>query len=221
MVYFEPMFGCLFQIFKLFFVLTVPFLTLIRGSVYCHTALDWSPWMSIMGGIGMTSLVLMIYFTALFGRIAGRVGSAKSLKNRWIFILILLIGFSAHGLFFLSSENVKQSDVKDEYVSLHPLLRNAVSTLIWFDKDLVMTDAKRAPEDYKRMGLKTAKHSLHYPQEDGYVYAMDLRTNYRSELRNNLTQTYFQIMGFNTLRHGGTADHLHISLPCKYKPGGI
>lgn len=131
------------------------------------------------------------------------------------------MGFAAHGLFFLSSKNAKQSQVKQEFVSLHPILRIAVSTLIWFDQDLVMTDAKRAPEDYKRMGLKTAKHSLHYPQKDGYVYAMDLRTNYRAEWQNKLTQLYFRIMGFNTLRHGGTADHLHISLSCKYKPGGI
>ena len=183
--------------------------------------MDWSPWFSVMGGIALTSLVLMIYFTILSGKISGKIGSPRSLKNRWIIICVFIMGFAVHGLFYFSSENAKQSKVQKEFVSLHPILRIGVSTLIWFDKELVMTDSKRAPEDYKKMGLKTAKHSLHYPQKDSYVYAMDLRTNNRAEWQNQLTQLYFRIMGFNTLRHGGTGDHLHISLYCKYKPGGI
>ena len=215
------MLGCIFQLFRILFILIVPFLALVRGSVYCHTYMDWSPWFSVMGGIALTSLVLMIYFTILSGKISGKIGSPRSLKNRWIIICVFIMGFAVHGLFYFSSENAKQSKVQKEFVSLHPILRIGVSTLIWFDKELVMTDSKRAPEDYKKMGLKTAKHSLHYPQKDSYVYAMDLRTNNRVEWQNQLTQLYFRIMGFNTLRHGGTGDHLHISLYCKYKPGGI
>jgi len=42
---------------------------------------------------------------------------------------------------------------------------------------------------------------------------LDLRTIGRSERRNRLTAAYFQLMGFRTLRHLGTADHLHVSLP--------
>jgi hypothetical protein len=49
-------------------------------------------------------------------------------------------------------------------------------------------------------------------QEDGYVHAMDLRTEGRTELRNRGIQLGFWLLGFSTLRHVGTADHLHVSL---------
>ena len=41
----------------------------------------------------------------------------------------------------------------------------------------------------------------------------DVRTRYRSGLRNNLAQIYFEIIEFDTLRHSGSRDHLHVSLP--------
>lgn len=211
----------LFHIFRILIILTLPFLALIRGSVFLHHHYDFPPYSSLIGGVIFTSIILLIYLSVTFGKISGKVGGPKALKNRWIFVLILVLGFSIHGLFFLSSDNTKHVEVKKEFQSLHPILRVAVSSLIWFDKELVITDASRKPEDYKKMGLKSAKQSLHYKQKDGYVYAIDLRTNNRSELRNDIIKTYFYLMGFNTLRHGGTGDHLHISLSTKYKPGGI
>jgi hypothetical protein len=80
-----------------------------------------------------------------------------------------------------------------------------------------LTDATRKPEDYKSMGLPTNKHSLHYKQIDGYAYAIDIRTNNRSELRNIFLPVYFYILGFKTDRHIGTGDHLHVSMPCRYR----
>jgi hypothetical protein len=70
----------------------------------------------------------------------------------------------------------------------------------------------RQPEDYERMGLSTNGASLHYRQADGYAHAVDLRTRGRSPGRNILIRLYFEAMGFDTLRHVGTADHLHVSL---------
>src|SRR6266567_1436245 len=55
--------------------------------------------------------------------------------------------------------------------------------------------------------------SLHYVQRDGYAHAADLRTAGRGELKNRLVQVYFWSMGFATLRHVGTGDHLHVELP--------
>ncbi len=89
----------------------------------------------------------------------------------------------------------------------------AVATLILADDELVVTDLSRTPEDYAAMGLPVYEASLHYPQEDGYVHAMDLRTMGRPGWRNMLTQNYFRLLGLRTLRHVGTADHLHVSLP--------
>jgi hypothetical protein len=40
-----------------------------------------------------------------------------------------------------------------------------------------------------------------------------VRTNGRSKATNLLVELYFILMGFETLRHVGTADHLHVALP--------
>jgi hypothetical protein len=81
------------------------------------------------------------------------------------------------------------------------------------DESLLITDLSRHPSDYEAMGLSVNPQSLHYPQADGYVHALDLRTKGRGEVRNLLMQGYFAALGFRTLRHEGTADHLHVALP--------
>lgn len=98
------------------------------------------------------------------------------------------------------------------------MLRLAVSTLIHIDKELIITDADRQPEDYKKMGLKSKKLSLHYKQNTGYSHALDLRTSGRPIWKNLIVQNYFRLMGFRTLRHVGTADHLHVSLMSHQNP---
>ncbi len=109
---------------------------------------------------------------------------------------------------------MKTPALQETYTALHPLLRFGVSTLVLVDRDLVVTDTAREPADYERMGLPTRVYSLHYRQEaTGYVHAVDLRTQGRAPWRNTLVQVWFDAMGFSTLRHVGTADHLHISLP--------
>ncbi|HKL89393.1 MAG TPA: hypothetical protein VJ884_10350, partial [Salinibacter sp.] len=87
------------------------------------------------------------------------------------------------------------------------------ATLLLVDEDLLITDLSRHPSDYADMGLPVNPRSLHYRQATGYTHALDLRTKGRGYLRNLLTQGYFSVLGFRTLRHVGTADHLHVSLP--------
>jgi hypothetical protein len=103
--------------------------------------------------------------------------------------------------------------VRGYYASLHPVLRLALSTAMLADRDLVITDLARRPEDYPAMGLAANDGSLHYVQRDGWAHAADLRTAGRSEIASRLLQLYFWSMGFATLRHVGTADHLHVELP--------
>ena len=124
-------------------------------------------------------------------------------------------------MFFISSDNIKSEGLRKEINELHPILRMGVSTFVLMDGDLIITDASRVPEDYNKMGLKTIKNSLHYKQKDGYAYAIDLRTTRRSEWRNQAMTIYFKLLGFNTLRHTGTGDHLHVSLNCHYRKGAI
>lgn len=95
---------------------------------------------------------------------------------------------------------------------MHPILRVAISSVTLADGDLVITDIERVSGDYETMGLPVNPHSLHYRQESGYVHAVDLRTRDRSEIRNYIIQISLDLMGFRTLRHVGTADHLHVEL---------
>ncbi len=65
------------------------------------------------------------------------------------------------------------------------------------------------------MGLPLYEGTLHFKQADGYAHAVDLRTLGHSAVRNFLMRGYCGVMGFRTLRHVGTADHLHVSLPIR------
>lgn len=81
------------------------------------------------------------------------------------------------------------------------------------DREAVLTGVGRTVEDYLKMGLPVNESSLHFKLADRYVHALDLRTTGRPEWRNRLTYGYFRAMGFRTLRHMGTGDHIHVSLP--------
>lgn len=96
---------------------------------------------------------------------------------------------------------------------MHPILRVTLATLSLADRNLVVTDIQRSEKDYEKMGLPKMDNSMHYIQQNGYVHAADLRTAGRSELRNRMTEGMFKILGLRTLRHTGTADHLHVYLP--------
>ncbi len=113
----------------------------------------------------------------------------------------------------MSGANAKSRETSDEIGSLHPYMRLAIGAAVIADDALLLTDVAREPDDYGEMGLATRATSLHYVQDDGYVHAVDMRTEGRTELRNGLTRLYFHALGLRTLRHVGTADHLHIALP--------
>lgn len=211
----------LFQLIKVLLILILPFMILVRGTVYVHDHYDPGARLSIIAGVLITSVVILVYVLSVSRMITGSVSTGNALKGKMFFSLLLVGGFVFHSLYFISPTNFKDPALKSEIRSLNPILRLAVSTLVLIDKDLVITDTNRVPEDYRKMGLPSKKSSLHYEQKDGYAYAIDLRTNGKNVIRNKLTQWYFDLMGFNTLRHGGTADHLHVSLPCHYRPGAI
>jgi len=156
---------------------------------------------------------MFIYFSFFYGKMTGRIGNFDSLKRRALIAFLLVLVYAVQGLLFMNNKNLKSPELKKEMMNLHPILRLGLSTLVFLDQDLVITDATRVKEDYKKMGLSSNSKSLHYKQAStGYAHAVDLRTKGKSELRNNLVKYYFEILGFNTLRHVGTADHLHISL---------
>lgn len=195
----------------LFLALTiVPFFILIKTSIYLNVDQGLNEWVALMGGIGVTVFILLMYVTMLFRKV-------KNKKLLFRFGLggvgALVGGFCLYGLLYLSSVNAKSDSVKEVYRSLHPILRVAVATTTLAENELVITDIKRTVEDYDKMGLPANQSSLHFAQEDGYVHAVDLRTKGHSEVRNFLLTNSLRLMGFKTLRHVGTADHLHVSIP--------
>ena len=202
----------------LFLIVFLPFLVLIRGAVLIHIRYNPGAYLSLLAGVMMTTILLTLYLTFIHERWSNQKGDLRSYKNRAIVVLVFLMGFCVQGLFFISSSHMKEGVLKEEIRHLHPIIRVALNTIVFIDKNLIITDAGRRPEDYMKMGLPSKKTSLHYRQKDGYAYAIDLRTNKRTWLRNFLLRSYFRIMGFRTLRHTGTADHLHVSLKCHYLP---
>jgi hypothetical protein len=192
--------------------LSLPFFVLVRGSMYAYQSMGWGTWSSIGLGVFGTVVVFSGYATWLWRRLNG--------EGRWPQIvrpvLIAVVGgYSMYGLLYLSSANVKDPDIRDDYLSLHPLMRLASSTYFLFDRNAVVTDLERTAEDYLAMGIPINEASLHFKLEDRYVHAMDLRTLGRSPSRNALTVAYFRIMGFRSLHHVSSADHLHVSLPVR------
>lgn len=208
----------LYYIFKIILLLSLPFISLVRGAVYLYEHQNYGSWNSIFGAAIVTTFLLIIYMLFFYGRITGKVGSLK--RKLWL-AMILVIGYGVHALYFFSDQNAKHASVQKEFTSLHPILRLSISTIIHLDEGLIMTDANRQPEDYRKMGLKSKRNSLHYKQKNGYVHAFDIRVKNRSWIRNGLLQLYFKAMGFNTLRHGGTGDHLHVSLTSRDRPWAI
>jgi hypothetical protein len=152
--------------------------------------------------------LVTIYASSLLHTLTGR--SRVLLIAKWV-ALPLVVFYCGFSLLYLSRVNAKP-EVRAYYRTVHPHLRLALSTWILVDDKLVVTDMRRAREDYARMGLPVNETSLHYRQRDGWVHAVDLRTANRGWFRNRLVQVYFWGMGFNTLRHAGTADHLHVDV---------
>jgi len=208
-------------IFFILFIAVIPFILLIRLSIWFHIEFQYAAYVSIITAIFAVATLLFIYFSFIHTSITGKFGDYSGVKRRYIIALLFVVLYSGHALFFISGSNIKSKELASEFQNLHPILRLGTSTLTLIDKKLILTDAERAPEDYRKMGLPTKRNSLHYPQSDGYVYALDLRVNGRSELRNSLVKLYYTLMGFNTLRHAGTGDHLHISLHNHDRPGAI
>lgn len=216
--------GIAFLLWPVKFVLglVLPFFLLLRGSVTLYVFTEWNPYLCILIGAIGAMVALYFYLSWILGHI---VSSKKNVERvRKINLRLVLItvgGFCLYAIMYLAAGNAKTSTIQEEYGNTHPLLRLGISSFIIFDRDLVVTDLTRKVIDYESMGLAKKKKSLHFIQSDEYVHAVDLRTNNRPEWRNTLLNWYFQLMGFRTLRHVGTADHLHISLMIHDNPQAL
>ncbi len=194
---------------RLLVIVALPFVVLVRGSVFFYEHGRVPAWIAVPTAAALTIAVVTIYASWLVRTLTGRRSKALMLA-RWV-ALPLVLFYCGYSLLYLSRVNAKP-DVRAYYTSVHPLLRLALSTWILVDPNMVVTDMRRAREDYPRMRLPVNESSLHYRQADGWVHAVDLRTARRGWLRSRVLQLYFWVMGFDTRRHVGTADHLHVEL---------
>ncbi len=185
------------------------FFLLVRGGVFAYQQWGLEAWPALAVSTGATVLLLALYAWSA----SRRLGAGKRLRKFMTRMAALVgVAFVVYSLVFIAGANVKSEEVRAEYSVLHPLLRTAVSVFLLADGGAVITDAGRTPEFYTRMGLSVNESSLHFRQDDGFVHAIDLRTVGRPEWRNSAAELAFRAMGFHTLRHVGTADHLHVSL---------
>ncbi|HYL21475.1 MAG TPA: hypothetical protein VEU74_06925 [Gemmatimonadales bacterium] len=194
---------------KTVLVALLPFFALVRVAVFLYEREGWPTALALAGGTACTAAVVTAYGAWIWHRLTGRVRLALVARR---VALPFVVAYCIYALVYLSAANAKSERVREYYASLHPLLRVALSTLILADRDAVITDLARRPEDYAAMRLPRNDGTLHYVQQDGFAHAADLRTAGRGVVRNRLVQLYFWSMGFSTLRHVGTADHLHVEL---------
>jgi hypothetical protein len=191
-------------------ILVLPFLVLVRGAVFFYEHGRVPAWLALLTAALLTVAVVTAYASWLSHQLTGQ--RRVWLLAKWVAVPFVVF-YCGYALLYLSRVNAKDEPVRAYYTTLHPLLRLGLSTWILVDPDIVVTDTRRSREDYPRMKLPVNEASLHYRQADGWVHAVDLRTGAgRGWLRSRVVQVYFWAMGFDTLRHVGTADHLHVEL---------
>lgn len=190
--------------------IVVPFVVLVRTSVYTYETYRFNGWLALSMGIVATILLLMGYSLYISYRYRNRIRIHKYIVRG---IVILVVAYTLYGVLYYSSLNTKTDQIRSYYRSLHPIMRVALATITVADSNVLVTDIRRQPGEYTRMGLPINRQSLHYMQSDGYIHAVDIRTKGRAEWKNWLTRAAFYLSGIETQRHVGTADHLHVYLP--------
>lgn len=200
----------LFNIFAGAGITLLPLFLLIRGALYAWQYWQLNAWLSLGLSAGCTAMLLSLYVVLLVRWISGSWKFSKWIPRTTGLVILV---YCCYTLFYISSLHTKTEEVRSHYLSLHPVLRVTTATFALFDDELIITDTKREAADYERMGLPPNQNSLHFEQDDGFVHAIDLRTKNRSAFQNAVLRFTFRAAGFNTMRHTGTADHLHVSVP--------
>jgi len=157
--------------------LSLPLFVLVRGSMYAYQSMGLGTWSSIGLGVFGTVVVFSAYATWLWRRVTDERRLPRIVQHM---LIPVVAGYSIYGLLYLSSGNAKSPELSDGYTSLHPLMRLGASTYFLFDREAVVTDLGRTPEDYLRMGLPINEASRHFKLEDRYVHA-DGSSHHRPE----------------------------------------
>ena len=201
-------------------LLCLPFWLLVRGCLWLAVDRGWPPGLALVGAAALATVAVAASTCWLGARIVPRPrGRWRGWRVAVTLAACAVIVFAGHSLVVLSELHAKGPAERAEYSELHPTLRLAIGSLRILDDRVLVTDVARRVEDYAGMGLPAPSRSLHIEQSDGFVHAIDLRTLGRGAIHNALLRLYFEAMGFDTRRHVGTADHLHVELPSRRLAG--
>ena len=185
------------------------FAILVRGSVFSYDTWAFGASLSLVSAVLMTvPLLLLGAWVIIRGR--GIVRRVQLMLIRGaIMITFIYIGYA---VLYVASTNAVPDKIREEYQTIHPLLRLAASPVIIFDPSAFRHPDGSVLEDYRLMGLSANEANLHFVQKDDLIHSLDLVTDNRSEWRNRAIELGFWAFGFHSLRHRGLGDHLHVSL---------
>ena len=185
------------------------FAILVRGSVFSYDTWAFGASLSLVSAVLMTVPFLLLgAWVIIRGR--GIVRKVRhTLIRGTISIAFIYIGYA---VLYVASTNAVPDEIREEYQTIHPLLRLAASPVIVFDPSAFRHPDGSVLEDYRLMGLSANEANLHFAQKDDLIHSLDLVTDNRSEWRNRAIELGFWAFGFHSLRHLGVGDHLHVSL---------
>ena len=185
------------------------FAILVRGSVFSYDTWAFGASLSLVSAVLMTVPFLLLgAWVIIRGR--GIVRKVRhTLIRGTISIAFIYMGYA---VLYVASTNAVPDEIREEYQTIHPLLRLAASPVIVFDPSAFRHPDGSVLEDYRLMGLSANEANLHFVQKDDLIHSLDLVTDNRSEWRNRAIELGFWAFGFHSLRHRGLGDHLHVSL---------
>ena len=185
------------------------FAILVRGSVFSYDTWAFGASLSLVSAVLMTvPLLLLGAWVIIPGHgIVRKV--RRTLIRGTISIAFIYIGYA---VLYVASTNAVPDEIREEYQTIHPLLRLAASPVIVFDPSAFRHPDGSVLEDYRLMGLSANEANLHFVQANDLIHSLDLVTDNRSEWRNRAIELGFWAFGFHSLRHRGVGDHLHVSL---------
>ena len=185
------------------------FAILVRGSVFFYHTWALGVPLSLVSAVLMTvPLLLLGAWVIIRGRGIIRRFQLMLIRGA-IMIAFIYIGYA---VLYVASTNAVPDEIREEYQTIHPLLRLAASPVIVFDPSAFRHPDGSVLEDYRLMGLSANEANLHFVQKDDLIHSLDLVTDNRSEWRNRAIELGFWAFGFHSLRHRGLGDHLHVSL---------
>ena len=185
------------------------FAILVRGSVFSYDTWAFGASLSLVSAVLMTVPLLLLGSRVIIrGRGIVRRFQLMLIRGA-IMIAFIYIGYA---VLYVASTNAVPDEIREEYQTIHPLLRLAASPVIVFDPSAFRHPDGSVLEDYRLMGLSANEANLHFVQKDDLIHSLDLVTDNRSEWRNRAIELGFWAFGFHSLRHRGLGDHLHVSL---------